>query len=86
MKSPSKDDLIEHIVKSLTKNKTEAKSQFMSGDGLRYFIIDNLLPSKWCQEINRSFPETSKMMLKKSLREDKYVGVWQYGDYSQRVL
>ena len=75
MKSPSKADLIEHIVKSLIKNKTKAQRQFMNGSGLQYFIIDNLLPSKWCQEINRSFPETSKMMLKKSLREDKFVGV-----------
>lgn len=66
MKSPSKADLIEHIVKSLAENKTKAKRQFMNGSGLQYFIIDNLLPSKWCQEINRSFPETSKMTLKKA--------------------
>lgn len=75
MKYPTRKDLVKHILKSLTKNKAAAQHQFMNGSGLRYFVIDNLLPDKWCHEINVCFPETSKMMLKKSLREDKYVGV-----------
>lgn len=43
--------------------------------GIRYFYIDNLLPIEWCNQINDAFPKTSEMVLKKSLREDKYVGV-----------
>ncbi|MGO4210543.1 hypothetical protein AB4043_06900, partial [Terriglobus sp. YAF25] len=35
--------------------------------------IDNLLPEEEAREINAAFPDKSTMMLKKSLRENKYV-------------
>ncbi len=35
--------------------------------------IDNLLPEEEARKINAAFPDKSTMMLKKSLRENKYV-------------
>jgi hypothetical protein len=35
--------------------------------------VDNLLPKEEAVKINTSFPDKSTMMLKKSLRENKYV-------------
>lgn len=60
---------LENNKETLHQNFNEHKS------GIRYFYIDNLLPIEWCNQINDAFPKTSEMVLKKSLREDKYVGV-----------
>ena len=38
-----------------------------------YFTLDDLLPEALAKEIFASFPDPSKMMLRKSLREVKYV-------------
>jgi len=38
-----------------------------------YFMVDDLLPEPLARDIHASFPEPSAMMLRKSLRELKYV-------------
>jgi Rps23 Pro-64 3,4-dihydroxylase Tpa1-like proline 4-hydroxylase len=38
-----------------------------------YFIVDDLLPGALARDIHASFPDSSTMMLRKSLRELKYV-------------
>ena len=38
-----------------------------------YFFVDDLLPVEIASEINAVFPKSEDMMLKKSLREDKYI-------------
>jgi Rps23 Pro-64 3,4-dihydroxylase Tpa1-like proline 4-hydroxylase len=38
-----------------------------------YFFVDNLLPEGLAQAIYRSFPDSSKMMLRQSIRERKFV-------------
>jgi len=43
--------------------------------------IDNLLPEELALEIYKSFPDKSTMMLKKSLRENKYVAA-QMNEYN----
>lgn len=41
--------------------------------GSHYFVIDDLLPESLALEIHRSFPDPASMMLRKSIRERKYV-------------
>ncbi len=38
-----------------------------------YFVIDDLLPDQLALDIYRSFPDPSSMMLRRSIRERKYV-------------
>lgn len=64
------------IVLKLHENKQLLYKAFNENrDGVRFFYIDNLLPDDLCQKINDAFPNNSEMVLKKSLGEDKYVGV-----------
>ncbi len=46
-----------------------------SKDQIGYFWIDDLLPEEIVQQISSVFPASSEMVLKKSLKEDKYIGV-----------
>lgn len=69
-------EIATEVVLSLEKNKETLCKDFNEhSNGVRFFYIDDLLPEDWCNQINNAFPENSEMMLKKSIREDKYVGV-----------
>jgi Rps23 Pro-64 3,4-dihydroxylase Tpa1-like proline 4-hydroxylase len=62
------------IFEKLASEKESLKAAFRNSDsGIRYFFVDDLLPEEIALKIHRSFPEYSRMTLKKSLREDKYV-------------
>ena len=69
-------EIATEVVLSLEKNKETLRKDFNEhSNGVRFFYMDDLLPEDWCNQINNAFPENSEMMLKKSIREDKYVGV-----------
>jgi len=62
------------ILQSLTENKEQLKKQFASSKSqIGYFFVDNLLPEELVLELCNSFPKANEMVLKKSIREDKYV-------------
>lgn len=62
------------IFQSLAKNKEQLKTQFTSAKNqIGYFFIDDLLPEELALELYDSFPRASEMVLKKSIREDKYI-------------
>lgn len=62
------------IYDALYANKENLKEQYhKSKDGIGYFFVDNVLPEEVVLEIYKVFPKPEDMMLKKSLREDKYV-------------
>lgn len=64
----------EIIYNSLLLNKESLKEQYnASRNKIGYFYLDNLLPEDLALEINNSFPKPDEMVLKKSIREDKYV-------------
>ena len=44
-----------------------------SKDAIGYFFIDDLLPEELALNFHKVFPSKEQMVLKKSLREDKYV-------------
>lgn len=60
------------ILAKLTEEKDRLSQQYAS-QSIPHFVIDDLLPSELAHGIYRSFPPTSQMTLKKSLRELKYV-------------
>jgi Rps23 Pro-64 3,4-dihydroxylase Tpa1-like proline 4-hydroxylase len=63
-------EIAELIVERLRANETDAATRFAAQ---HYFVIDDLLPEALAQSIYSSFPDTSTMMLRKSIRELKYV-------------
>lgn len=64
----------EIIYNSLLQNKESLKEQYnASRNKIGYFYLDNLLPENLVLEINNAFPKPDEMVLKKSIREDKYV-------------
>jgi len=62
------------IYDSLSKNKNALTQQYnASRNKIGYFFLDDLLPTDIAIEIYKAFPQPSAMVLKKSIREDKYV-------------
>lgn len=58
------------IVPRLQAEASRIAAQFAAQD---YFVVDDLLPEALAHSIYRSFPDPSTMMLRKSIRELKYV-------------
>ena len=64
----------ELIYNSIFKKKQELTEQYnKTAVGIGYFYLDNLLPEELALEIYKAFPDSQEMVLKKSIREDKYV-------------
>lgn len=62
------------IYDRLLSNKKSLKQQYNSSKNrIGYFYIDDVLPTELALEINSAFPKPEAMVLKKSLKEDKYV-------------
>lgn len=62
------------IFKRLSENKASLKQQYTdSSRQIGYFYIDDVLPESEALKLYSAFPKPDEMMLKKSLREDKYV-------------
>jgi Rps23 Pro-64 3,4-dihydroxylase Tpa1-like proline 4-hydroxylase len=68
------------IERRLTEEKDRLREEFHRHT-VQSCFIDNLLPEKQVREIYAAFPDKSTMMLKKSLRENKYVAA-QMNKYS----
>ena len=76
-------DLAQLIVNRLVQEKHRIKTQYeVSKNQIGYFFIDDLLPSEITDYINSQFPLNDAMVLKKSIRENKYIGV-QMNQYPQ---
>ena len=64
------------ILQRLIDQKEEISQQYNSSkDKIGYFWVDDLLPEELVLEINQVFPQEKEMVLKKSLKEDKYIAV-----------
>jgi len=67
-------DLANIIFEKLNFHKDSLKTQFRNSDSsISYFFLDDLLPKEIALKMTETFPEPSQMVLKKSIREDKYV-------------
>ena len=72
----NRKQLADIIFSKLVKNKEILAKQFEdSKNEIGFFYVDDLLPEEVALKINESFPKASEMVLKKSIREDKFVAV-----------
>jgi Rps23 Pro-64 3,4-dihydroxylase Tpa1-like proline 4-hydroxylase len=51
----------------------ELVQQWRASAPINHFIVDEVLPAQWVGDIRAAFPRPADMMLKRSLRELKYV-------------
>jgi Rps23 Pro-64 3,4-dihydroxylase Tpa1-like proline 4-hydroxylase len=63
------------IIERMLSAKADLMAQFRAPGRIESFVLDDLLPLDLAHSVTRAFPALSAMTLKKSLREDKYIGV-----------
>ena len=62
------------IFSKIEENQEVLSKQFeASKDKIGFFYLDDLLPNEIANKISESFPKPSEMVLKKSIRENKYI-------------
>jgi Rps23 Pro-64 3,4-dihydroxylase Tpa1-like proline 4-hydroxylase len=66
-------DIGQFIAAKLRENLDAACRQWQESTPVNHFFIDDVLPEEVATTVRRGFPEASTMMLRKSLRELKYV-------------
>tara|TARA_R100001369_G_scaffold92840_1_gene140309 strand:- start:3528 stop:4352 length:825 start_codon:yes stop_codon:yes gene_type:complete len=82
-------DIANIIYNRILEDKSELISNFeKSKEAIGYFYIDNLLPEELALQISNAFPKKEAMVLKKSLREYKYVAAQmdQYNPLLEQVI
>jgi Rps23 Pro-64 3,4-dihydroxylase Tpa1-like proline 4-hydroxylase len=63
------------IIERIAAAQADLADQFRTPGRIESFVLDDLLPLDLANGVTRAFPPVSAMTLKKSLREDKYIGV-----------
>lgn len=61
------------IAARLESERARLREQWTQSAPIQHFHIDDVLPEEVARQIRAGFPDASKMMLRKSLRELKYV-------------
>jgi Rps23 Pro-64 3,4-dihydroxylase Tpa1-like proline 4-hydroxylase len=61
------------IRRRLEAERTSLARQWQQSGRINYFFIDDLLPQEWTHSIREAFPRDDRMVLKRSLRELKFV-------------
>ncbi|MGG7036024.1 MAG: 2OG-Fe(II) oxygenase [Flavobacterium sp.] len=70
----SRNDLADLIYLKLNGQQDSLKEQFQNSNSkIRFFFLDDLLPLEIVTAIHDVFPQPEQMVLKKSIREDKYI-------------
>ena len=82
MSSLHRTYLAQLIVNRIIQEKDRIKTQYEeSKNQIGYFYIDDLLSAEITEQIDSQFPSKQEMVLKKSIRENKYIGV-QMNEYA----
>ena len=69
-------DLSEIIYHKINDNKNILSNQYQhSKEKIGFIYIDDLLPEEIALELHKAFPLKDQMVLKKSIREDKFIAV-----------
>lgn len=61
------------IGRSIQEHEAELSRQWRSAAPINYFVLDEVLPVAWANAIRAEFPGASSMVLRRSLRELKFV-------------
>ena len=74
--SLNRKDFAELIASKIIQEKDRIKTQYeVSKNKIGFFFIDDLLPQEITTHIQSQFPSHEDMVLKKSLRENKFIAV-----------
>ena len=65
--------MAQQMLPAITLAASDLASQWSSSVPVNHFVVDNLLPEEWAHAIRSAFPQPETMVLKRSLRELKYV-------------
>lgn len=65
--------LAQEILRRLEAERDQLVQQWQSSAPIHHFVLDDLLPQAWTQKVREAFPGERRMVLKRSLRELKYV-------------
>jgi Rps23 Pro-64 3,4-dihydroxylase Tpa1-like proline 4-hydroxylase len=65
--------LARHLCDGLAKRADELRRQWSCTGPINHFVADDVFPENWAQAIRSAFPPGNEMVLKRSLREVKYV-------------
>jgi Rps23 Pro-64 3,4-dihydroxylase Tpa1-like proline 4-hydroxylase len=68
-----RDAIAQHMLPAIALRASDLASQWRGSAPVNHFVVDNLLPEEWVQAIRSAFPLPEAMVLKRSLRESKYV-------------
>src|SRR5580658_4461258 len=68
-----RDAIAQHMLPAIALRAADLASQWRASAPVNHFVVDNLLPEEWVQAIRAAFPLPEAMVLKRSLRESKYV-------------
>ena len=78
-----KDILINEIANKLNTNLQALQKSFIQSGKIKFFLIDDLISDSVLNKISAAFDKNiSKLFDRKSLRENKKVGI-KYDDYDQ---
>lgn len=70
----NRNELALFIFDKISDNRNDLKAQFAaSKQAIGYFFLDDVLPSEIALEIYNVFPSPEQMVLRKSIRENKYI-------------
>lgn len=69
----TREALAQHICGRIDAELEQIRHQWSSSTGVSYFVVDDVLPQEWAQRIATAFPDSGSMMLRRSLRELKFV-------------
>jgi Rps23 Pro-64 3,4-dihydroxylase Tpa1-like proline 4-hydroxylase len=61
------------ICQRIDTQLAQLREQWQSSRPINHFVLDDLLPPDWAERIRNAFPRGDAMMLRRSLREVKYV-------------
>jgi Rps23 Pro-64 3,4-dihydroxylase Tpa1-like proline 4-hydroxylase len=65
--------LARQIEQRLEAERTNLARQWQQSGPISHFVLDDLLPDDWTRRIREAFPSGGEMVLKQSLREQKFV-------------
>lgn len=69
----TRSEIAQYIHSKILAKKSGYQSYFNACKSIQYFSVDNLLPTELANAIYRNFPSTQNMLLRKDLREHKYM-------------
>jgi len=72
---PTRAEFAAAIATRLRADAPQLARAFAQAQPVRHFVVDGLLPADWLRAVAAAFPRPEQLLLKRSLREHKRVGV-----------